>query len=142
MREEDLIPTFLDALNDLDPARAKAMREDPDNAEIFAWLEDPENVEYPESASYFLNEDLWNSLDEFAPAYCYFGSHPGDGADYGFWPVEDLQQSVKDNDGLCVSDLADVPEDFSGEVLEVNDHGNATLFAADHGKLTELWSAV
>lgn len=36
-----------------------------------------------------LNEDIWNYLNSIAPKDCYFGSHPGDGSDFGFWEVEE-----------------------------------------------------
>lgn len=34
-------------------------------------------------------EDIFDMLNDIAPAGCYFGSHPGDGADFGFWWCED-----------------------------------------------------
>ena len=49
---------------------------------------------------------------------------------------------MRDFDGLKVSDTGDVPADYSGEVLHINDHGNMTLYSAERGKLTEIWSIV
>lgn len=45
-------------------------------------------------------------------------------------------------DGLVVSDTSEVPSNFSGEVLHINDHGNATLYGARLGKLVEVASCV
>lgn len=141
MRPEDLIPSFMSALEYLNPDKAKSFREDEELAPVWAWLENTDE-DMPEDVDYFLNELLWQALDNLALPYFYFGAHPGDGADYGFWLCEDVNQMVKDNGGLVVSDLEEVPADYSGEVLHVNDHGNATLYAADNGKLNEVWSAV
>lgn len=91
-----------------------------------------------ETVSYIINEDLFNALNEFAPPYFYFGSHPGDGSDYGFWLSEDIENEF---DGLKVSDLSEVPKDYAGEIL-VNDHGNNSLYYKykTSQKLHEIWS--
>ena len=82
---------------------------------------------------------LIDALQEFAPAYSYFGAHCGDGANFGFWLSESMQD---DFDGLRVADTSEVPEDYSGEVLHVNDHGNMTLYVATTGQLVEVWAVV
>lgn len=37
-----------------------------------------------------LVEELMDKLNELAPEGYYFGVHPGDGSDFGFWPVMDM----------------------------------------------------
>lgn len=82
---------------------------------------------------------LCDALSEFASDYMYFGTPEGDGACFGFW----IDQTMLDEaNALRVSDTSEVPSDFSGEVLHTNDHGNITLYTADHGKLIEVWSVV
>jgi hypothetical protein len=84
-------------------------------------------------------ESLFDALDTYAPAYFYFGSHPGDGADYGYWLSENF---TDDFDGLKVDDLSDVPARYTGDVLVINDHGNMTLYAFGRNGHKELWSLV
>jgi hypothetical protein len=88
--------------------------------------------------------ELEDALEEFAPPYCYFGSHVGDGADFGYWVSDDVFDAHGDCcDILRVSDTSEVPKDYRGEVLHVNDHGNATLYVAmSRGKLKEIWACV
>jgi len=137
MRTKDLIPAFANELEYLAG----------DEAGFDVLISRANALLMDEDGNYYLNEDdaqevlnyLFDALNSLAPSYAYFGSHSGDGSDYGFWLSEDL---VQEFDGLKVSDTSEVPEDFSGEVLHVNDHGNATLYAANAGILTEIWAVV
>jgi hypothetical protein len=111
MREVDLIPDFIDELKYRGAKRLAAKYQ----REWLAMLDDDGDLkpECQEDASWLLNEDLFEKLNEDLPPYVYFGSHPGDGADYGYWVDIDAAQEQANDDGCR---------------LEVNDHGNATLF--------------
>jgi len=90
MRAEDLIPAFLDVLEACGHPQAPAIREEVNSLA----MTDPEGFCGPyfadtETASYILNEEIWDAMQDIAPEGCYFGAHPGDGADYGFWQCED-----------------------------------------------------
>ena len=45
--------------------------------------------EQRETVSWLINEDLWYELSRLAPDGCYFGTHEGDGALFGFWLIGD-----------------------------------------------------
>jgi len=141
MRTEDLIPDFIWTLQRYAPEVAQGLLED--NQDIFNWLDNPDEIEEPEFTSEFLNEDLWNALNDLAPQYVYFGAHVGDGADYGFWiDWDNLESDCRYADGVIKVNAGDEwPELDDGieYVLEVTDHGNATLYSRDH---KELWSCV
>jgi hypothetical protein len=92
-----------------------------------------------EDASIDLSEGLFDALDSYALPYFYFGAHPGDGADYGFWLSEEWEMCF---DGLKVADLDEVPKGYSGEVMHVSDHGNLTLYNYSRGRGREVWSIV
>jgi len=162
MREEDLIPDFCYQLSQLArqsgilPAKARkahlALVK-----EIEARMEGEDYFE-SEDAGYDLNESLFNALNEYSAPYFYFGAHPGDGADYGFWLSEGwdeefetacdcfgscrLVNSPNAPDKIRVNDLADIPSWFRGEVAVVNNHGNITLYVKTSRTLREVWSVV
>lgn len=58
-----------------------------------------------------------------------------------------LREAIEANerrefDGLVVADTSEVPSEFLGDVLHINDHGNATLYGARLGKLVEVAGCV
>jgi hypothetical protein len=96
LRDEDLIPAFLEALR---------VAGEPTFVPATNWLflsrgyfrygndwvlavERTGEDEVREQMSN-LTEYLFDSLDAIAPPGTYFGTHPGDGSDFGFWAVED-----------------------------------------------------
>ncbi len=134
---EHLIPRFLDVLEELDGQAHRKFQAQ--WSEIIDTLGEMDNAAHDAEQDNECLEELFNKLEEYAPPYFYFGSHPGDGSDYGFWLSEEM---IRDFDGLKVDDTGEVPEDYSGEVLHVNDHGNLTLYTANRGQLTEVWAIV
>jgi len=58
--------------------------------------------------------------------------------------LEDAMSGARsgDFDGKVVDDLSKVPSHYTGEVLEVNDHGNVTLYEYNQGKGKEIASRV
>ena len=97
-----------------------------------------------------VNDTLPSALQEFAPACSYFGSHCGDGADFGFWP-DDIEQIKEQVEFVSAKDNEYPADDFRGEWLHVNERGNCTLYvrgeiadADGNCKVndTEIWSLV
>jgi hypothetical protein len=133
MKPKDLIPVFIEELKRIDHNNeyTDVIKEGEQIIQSEDW--DSENT------SMYLNEDLWNALDNFSPPYAYFGAHPGDGADFGYWLPEFIED---DFDGLKVSDTSEIPDDYTGEVLHVNDHGNMTLYNVTKGQTEEIWAIV
>ena len=94
-----------------------------------AWQEDGETLKDEDEAQEMVNE-LQDALsDNFAPMYGYFGTHCGDGSDFGYW-VE--IENVKEQVGFVSSrDQAEPEAAFRGEWLEVNERGNCTLYVRE-----------
>lgn len=142
MREEDLIPTFLSMADDLRMSRADRKR-----VNAIARASDVDGYYDTEDAVEDCVE-LFDILDGYTPTYCYFGAHPGDGSDYGVWVVEELfndyTQGGYDGDVWRTGPgRMNVPKDY-GYRLDVNDHGNATLYRrlGKRNAWREVWSIV
>lgn len=80
LRTWDLIEAFTDELYRLDTeAYDDVMQE----------LSGLDQSNDNEDLDWFLNEVLFDKLNEYAPDGYYFGAHPGDGSDFGFWEFEE-----------------------------------------------------
>lgn len=152
LRNVDLIPAFISALegiwNSLATSAPRSFDEQRQGVieseritALLAKVEKHQEAEgyYDSEEAYFDSEELQMHLAEYAPPYCYFGTLEGDGADFGFWLDEG---ALSEFDGLRVSDLSEVPADYVGEVLHVNDHGNTTLYVANKGTFSAVWALV
>lgn len=156
MRLDDLIPTFVDTLSDLAANKRSRAAHRKLVSDIGANMTQPNYYE-----SGLADDDLdqlFDALGEYAAPYFYFGAHPDDGADYGYWLSEawnvdftDLQTQLAVHAGKCpgpasphllVSGLAEVPSWFRGELAVVNDHGNVTLYVKTSRAIREVWGIV
>lgn len=99
LRPEDLIPTFLDALDDaIEESTFEPGADAPHRVARVGSLQSAlgslerrmdEPGYYDSEAVEWDLEWLFEQLNEFAPAGHYFGAHPGDGSDFGFWAHEE-----------------------------------------------------
>jgi hypothetical protein len=92
----------------------------------------------------FTNSEAMELLDDYAPPFAWFGAHPNDGADFGFWPaIESLMEAARYKDAVVSVPAGDAWPQLADDidyVVEVNDHGNVTLY--DARTKNEIWSCV
>lgn len=87
MRPQDLIPAFMRLLVEYHPNRAADLtNEYPALRKAVEEFDEKDPWFESEEASRLLNEEIYEAMQDIAPEGCSFGSHPGDGSDYGFWP--------------------------------------------------------
>jgi len=102
-RRQDLIPKFCATLLELDQERAEQCFRQffhdvgKDNplmklwdcaAGRIAWPDDDDPV-WDDQELFFFQLNLTDDLDVVSPEGYSFGTHPGDGSDYGWWPNDD-----------------------------------------------------
>jgi hypothetical protein len=120
--DKDLLPAFINALcGDAEDAKAYWLEE-------FATgvLDCDDYAQLQSFISDFIFERLWNALGEIAPPGHYFGTHPGDGSDYGFWPI--LEEDEPEDDEEPTE-----PEEGDYELRERGDY--TELWSMDSGKI-------
>lgn len=85
-------------------------------------------------------QSLIDALNEFSGPYQYFGSHQGDGSDFGYWiDWEYIEDSARYGDITVFSDLADIPDDFTGDAIVTNDHGNSSGYRIESGEIVRVY---
>lgn len=93
MRPEHLIPAFIAEL----PTSKREWYEERWSA---LQAEDAETIAdvltSQQEVTDYLLDDLYSELEDLSPDGYYFGAHPGDGSDYGWWPIE---EDETENDG-------------------------------------------
>lgn len=87
LRRQDLIPAFLHELatRTSHEYAVKLAGFTPDN------MPDEDSDLWDSDDAYELLDALFDELDRLAPAGHYFGAHPGDGSDFGYWLVEEIE---------------------------------------------------
>lgn len=137
----DLIPTFLSELRD----RVTCDDDLDELASGIAWLE---NLDIEELTAAFYGSEfaadlvdrLIDELNEDLPPFVYFGAHPGDGSDFGYWfDSESFERSVFDKETFKTDELPDACPEGYDCVAVISDHGNVTLYDSN---LTELYAIV
>jgi hypothetical protein len=124
--------------------------------------DDCQSIDYDSEEASELLSELFDALSAYAPAHGYFGANEGDGADYGYWLSQGFEhdfEGVKQPDaptfGRCYNHKVEAScenghpvtkrcaeECHATEYLEVNDHGNMTLWARHGLRWRTVWSIV
>lgn len=132
MQAKDLIPVFVAEIKYYNPRNKIA-------CEIGKRI-NKKSYDYNSDLALYDLEALFDELNNINDLpYVYFGAHPGDGSDFGFWINEYFEY---DFEGLKISDYNDIPKGYNGECLFINDYGNMTLYKIINGKKYEIWSIV
>lgn len=150
MRPEDLIPAFLAELESQKPLQRKHRSL---VADITKRLAEPDYYsDGPDDSVQYDMDALFDALDCYCAPYFYFGTHPGDGSDYGYWLSDSFQDDfegiIESCNGMrsvftqCGDTIDAMPKGYTGEFLHVNDHGNMTLYNCSHGRRYQVWSIV
>ena len=147
LRPEDLIPAFTytlgalahNPISNLSQFKSKAMADTWQNAINIINSSNRRPIAYDHPEIHELIDELQDALQEYCPPFVYFGTHPGDGADFGFWPdmdrlEEEMRSTTSDFQADNCWTLAD-----DGVIVNVSDHGNVTVMDMERNV---LWSVV
>lgn len=90
MRPQDLIPAFMAAVANVDPPAYEQMVTAPFPPVPAYVYDEGDNCPWWDSEDAMcVLEALTEALEAAAPEGYYFGAHPGDGSDFGYWEMEE-----------------------------------------------------
>ncbi|WP_143593529.1 hypothetical protein [Synechococcus sp. 1G10] len=145
LRPDQLADSFLGTIDDLRIAD-RAPDGLIDRAQLLACsASSPVAPELPDDASEII-EELIELLDGAANPGWFFGSHPGDGADFGFWPIDDddqepptLRQMLEDAGSRWVDTNWSAPNNAAiDDIIERFDDCPESLQDFDHSDWVNL----
>jgi len=123
LRTEDLLTAFTEALRQHIPGMIVG-------GEVVPW---------PNYSIEDQIEQLEDNLNQICPPFVYFGTLPGDGADFGFWPDMDDFNESRRLDGNYQGNPEEVWHVAENVISHVSDHGNVTVMDMERNV---LWSVV
>ena len=88
-RRQDLIPSFLSLLSLVDDATHTGYMVAPFGPIPAYAMEDDKSPWWDSEEAESLLQELFDALDGASPEGYYFGAHPGDGSDFGYWEVSE-----------------------------------------------------
>jgi len=133
LRSPDLAETLAGMLRAMQHDNPKLLSE----LDSIASRDDDDDVDGIDSVEY-ASETLESALDtlqEYAPPFCYVGMHEGDGSDLGVWFMHAVfEEACRDGEVLRISDSSALDamnaEDIAPfcYIAVVSDHGNVSLY--------------
>lgn len=112
LRYVDLIPEFWEYLTMYHPETTITLSDVDLYSTIIDANSDSDLDDDDIEACGFLLETLDRAMNDIAPEHYYFGAHPGDGSDFGFWLADDLREC--DECGL-ITDAGEWPDWINGK---------------------------
>lgn len=98
LKSEHLIESFMDFLQSVKAELGIEEKVNNLQEEVNALEKDEDGDfvgESQETATYILNEDIFDLLNNIAPEGTSFGSHEGNGSDFGFWEYENEEEFAR-----------------------------------------------
>ena len=89
-RPQDLIPAFMGAVKAIDAEAYANFWKGYITLSVDPLTAEDNHPFWNSNQADWILEDLFDTLNALAPEGYYFGAHPGDGSDFGFWEEEDV----------------------------------------------------